>query len=202
MAPDATAPASCQTCKATGILFSCIQCNNFSFCDECWPKWVLHLPGSVGWDSRPHEKSNAAVVQRLRQILEPSRTDIEHESELQNDDDTTWFGIGRDGLGQSVFEDHGRFASLMSESYNREMDTRYPQLVSYIGQTGAGKSTIIKMLIDRLDLRSPLNNQKFPSPVTSSSNDRVLETLHSSGCGLQMIVFRKLLDCSSCFSAQ
>lgn len=41
---------------------------------------------------------------------------------------------------------------------------------------GAGKSTVIKMLIDRLELRSPLNGQKFPSPVTSSSNDRVPTT--------------------------
>lgn len=138
MAPDgSSARDCCQTCGATGKkLFSCIQCNNYSFCDDCWSTWVLHAPGAVGWDGRPHEKSNAAVVQRLRQILEPSRTDIEHESELQSDDDTTWFGIGRDALGQPIFEDHGRFASLMSESQTPDLDTRHPQLVSFIGQTG------------------------------------------------------------------
>lgn len=39
---------------------------------------------------------------------------------------------------------------------------------------GAGKSTLIKMLIDRLDKNE--GSSKFPSPVTSSNNDRVPTT--------------------------
>ncbi|KAI1208514.1 uncharacterized protein F4807DRAFT_452194 [Annulohypoxylon truncatum] len=168
---------ACFICKISNKrTYSCIQCNNLSFCNDCWSQWVLHLPGTVGYDNRPHEKAIAQVVQRLRQILEPSRNEIEHEQELLSDDDTTWFGVGRDSAGRPVFQDHGRFANLMSESQTQDPGNRYPQLVSFIGQTGAGKSTLIKMLIDRLDMR--LNDQRtpFPSPVTSSNNDRVPTT--------------------------
>ncbi|KAI0888236.1 uncharacterized protein GGS22DRAFT_95044 [Annulohypoxylon maeteangense] len=174
-----TGPPSnaCFTCKSTGKqTYSCIQCNNLSFCNDCWSQWVLHLPGAVGYDNRPHEKANAQVVQRLRQILEPSKNENDHEQELQSDDDTTWFGVGRDSANQPVFQDHGRFANLMSESQTQDLGNRYPQLVSFIGQTGAGKSTLIKMLIDRLDMRLNDQRTRFPSPVTSSSNDRVPTT--------------------------
>jgi len=150
MAPDA-GRAPCQTCKATDkTTFSCIQCNNLSFCDECWSKWILHADGAVGWDSRPHEKSNPQVVQRLRQILEPSRTEGEHENELLGDEDTTWFGVGRDSTNQPVFQDHGRFATLMSESQTRDVGQRWPQLVSFIGQTGMLNSPSLFNVYQRL----------------------------------------------------
>ncbi|KAI1446662.1 FabD/lysophospholipase-like protein [Annulohypoxylon stygium] len=168
--------AACFTCKsANKKLYSCIQCNNFSFCNDCWSKWPLHVPGSVGFDGRPHEKAIAKVVETLRSILEPSRNDHQHDEDLLNDDDTTWFGVGRGSADQPVFQDHGRFANLMSESQTEDVGSRYPRLVSFIGQTGAGKSTLIKMLIDRLGMRLD-QGSRFPSPVTSSSNDRVPTT--------------------------
>lgn len=40
---------ACQTCGATEKAFTCVQCNDMLFCDACWGKWVLHLPGSTGW---------------------------------------------------------------------------------------------------------------------------------------------------------
>ncbi|KAI3316635.1 FabD/lysophospholipase-like protein [Xylariaceae sp. AK1471] len=169
--------AACHTCKCDNKqTYSCIQCNNLSFCSDCWSRWVLHQPGAVGYDGRPHEKANAQVVQRLRQILDPTRNENDHENELQLDDDTTWFGVGRDSSNQAIFQDYGRFATLMSESQTPELGNRYPQLVSFIGQTGAGKSTLIKMLIDRLDMTLLDRDSPFPSPVTSSSNDRVPTT--------------------------
>ncbi|KAK5631117.1 hypothetical protein RRF57_006832 [Xylaria bambusicola] len=87
----------CQTCATVDeITFTCIQCNNLAFCDTCWSKWILHIPGAVGWNGKPHEKADPLVVGRLRQILEPVRTEEEHEAELLEDQDTTWFGYGRD----------------------------------------------------------------------------------------------------------
>lgn len=76
------------------------------------------------------------MVHRLRQILEPTRTEAEHEAELQEDEDTTWFGFGRDPTGQPVLHDYGRFAAIMGETFTEDAGERYPQLVSFIGETG------------------------------------------------------------------
>ncbi|KAI0122402.1 FabD/lysophospholipase-like protein [Daldinia grandis] len=166
----------CQTCGTNAEkTFTCIQCNNFAFCDVCWPKWFLHTPGAVGWNGKPHEKADPLVVHRLRQILEPIRTEAEHESELLEDRDTTWFGFGRDAFGCPLFHDYGRFAAIMSETVTDETVDRYPQLTTFIGETGAGKSTLIKLLIDRHDLAAP-EGSNYYAPVTSSSHDRISTT--------------------------
>ncbi|KAI2470767.1 FabD/lysophospholipase-like protein [Annulohypoxylon bovei var. microspora] len=166
----------CQTCGTNAEkTFTCIQCNNLAFCDACWPKWVLHTPGAVGWNGKPHEKADPLVLHRLRQILEPTRTEEEHESELLEDRDTTWFGFGRDASGHPLFCDYGRFAAIMSETVTDETAERYPQLATFIGETGVGKSTLIKLLIDHHDLTAP-EGSNYYAPVTSSSHDRISTT--------------------------
>ncbi|KAJ2975876.1 hypothetical protein NUW58_g8238 [Xylaria curta] len=127
------------------------------------------------WNGKPHEKADPLVVDRLRQILEPSRTEEEHEAELLEDQDTTWFGYGRDASNHPQLYDYGRFAAILSETRTEETSERYPQLASFIGETGAGKSTLIKLLIDRQDLTSP-QGSKYYSPVTSSNQDRIATT--------------------------
>ncbi|KAI1342705.1 hypothetical protein F5Y15DRAFT_373717 [Xylariaceae sp. FL0016] len=178
MSAETATSAPCQTCATrTKKTFSCIQCNNLAFCDTCWPKWILHQPGAVGWNGKPHEKADPAVVNRLRQILEPARSEAEHESELLEDQDTTWFGFGRDATGHPLLHDYGRFAAIMGETVTEDKDNqeRYPQLASFIGETGAGKSTLIKLLIDRQDLTSS-EESRYYSPVTSSNKDRISTT--------------------------
>ncbi|OTA77343.1 hypothetical protein M434DRAFT_402358 [Hypoxylon sp. CO27-5] len=166
----------CQTCSTASVkIFTCIQCNSLAFCDPCWSKWVLHLPGAVGWGGKPHEKADLVVIQRLRQIFEPLRTGTDHEVELARDRETTWFGFGRDSSGHPIFQDYGRLAAIMSESHVVGTTDRYPQLVSFIGEAGAGKSTLIKLLMDRQDLHSP-ETSNYHTPVTSSSNDYIPTT--------------------------
>lgn len=75
-----------------------------------------------------------------------------------------------------MFRDHGRFADLATSSHqhlfkhrgtlagSRQLDTNcVPNLVSFVGQTGAGKSTLIKMLVHFNQWSG--QNEKFPSPV-------------------------------------
>lgn len=56
------------------------------------------------------------------------------------DESTTWFGIIREQGELPVFQDSGRYADLMSDTGPQgnleNHDTRYPGLVSFVGQTG------------------------------------------------------------------
>ncbi|KAJ2904255.1 putative patatin-like serine protein [Zalerion maritima] len=172
-------PQQCFECNSkTQPLYICVICNNLLFCDGCWPVWVLHGTGAAGNGAKPHEKMNPRVVERVKKILEPELTELEHEKDLSLEEDTTWFGVTRDEANQPVFQDYGRFATLMTEGQSIKSGQKYPQLVSFIGETGAGKSTIVKMLIDRqLDaITDPESRKRFPSPVTSSNNDRLPTT--------------------------
>ncbi|KAL9012189.1 MAG: hypothetical protein Q9180_009121, partial [Flavoplaca navasiana] len=94
-----------------------------------------HKPRKRGADGYGHERIDKLVVERYRSILEPSSNAEVQEILHQEDEDTTWIGIGRDNADEPVFEDYGRFAALMQDSLSRPGAVRHPQLVSFIGQT-------------------------------------------------------------------
>lgn len=97
---------TCHICGKPGTkLFTCIQCNNLSFHDACWSKWILHKDGAVGFDRRPHEKADLEVIGRLRRTLDASATDEEKNQELRDDEETTWFGVAQDKDNRQVFQD-------------------------------------------------------------------------------------------------
>lgn len=115
--------------------YFCVHCDS-NFCDGCWRAQVQHRPGKRGPDGLPHEKTDLRVVSRLRNILEPSLDPHAQRALHRVDEDTTWFGIGRNGSNDPVFQDYGRYATIMADSLPSERLSRYPQLVSFIGQTG------------------------------------------------------------------
>ena len=114
----------------------CIHCSGSIYCDECWNNQVPHGPGKVYTDGLPHEKVDKQIYERLKAILQPSE-DTHVLSQLHiEDEDTTWFGIEKDGSGAPIFQDCGRYAALMAETKQPNSGVRYPQLVSFVGQTG------------------------------------------------------------------
>lgn len=72
-----------------------------------------------------------------------------------------------------VFQNYGRYQTIMSNSLTDGIGQRYPQLVSFIGQTGAGKSTLVKMLIDHQRVSRSLSAENFESPVASAVDSNV-----------------------------
>lgn len=157
----------------------CNVCNE-TFCSVCWDKERAHRTGAVTTDGVPHEKTDRLVAQKIHFVLDAG--DSERQAQLHKEDDaTTWFGVcgfsvGKDQTDDVFFEDFGRYASIIAEGVavakpqaNRRRDPRYPGLVSFVGVTGAGKSTLIKMLIE---LQSQ-QEQHFESPVVGAANEHL-----------------------------
>jgi energy-coupling factor transporter ATP-binding protein EcfA2 len=112
------------------------------------------------------------VLERYRAILNPD-PDPERQEELHLQDcDTTWIGIDQED-NVPVFQNYGRYQTIMADSLTKEVGTRYPQIVSFIGQTGAGKSTVVKMLIDHQRALRKSSVRSFDSPVVSSLDSNV-----------------------------
>lgn len=112
-------------------------------------------------------------MRRLEGILTPSRDPARVQKLHEEDERTKWFGVARDDAGETVFEDYGRYAALASDTAQMAgTEHRYPQLVSFVGVTNAGKSTIVKMLVQRRATRRDKSfDEAFPSPVVGSVLD-------------------------------
>ncbi|CAN9415920.1 unnamed protein product [Alternaria alternata] len=64
-------------------------------------------------------------------------------------------------------QDFDTFKQLIKNSPNPDQ-IRYPRLVSFIGETSAGKSTLIKMLIEYDQAKYEANKSMFKAPVSGS----------------------------------
>ncbi len=190
----------CCECNRLVKTWVCVQCNNEAFCDTCWGLERPHRPGAVGHDLRPHEKVDEEVVARLKRIFGTSRSEQEQELLHESDINTTWFGVTRGANpAQPVLYSSSRLQDIIARGQTGEFPERFPHLVSFVGQTGedpasphlapcfimltlsatgAGKSTVIKMLIDREQTVSQRHDpdESFPGPVTGRVDDMVPTT--------------------------
>ena len=169
-------PHPCEECKRIDIPTSfCVNCDS-NFCDECWSNERPHKQGKIGPDGLPHEKADPVIVNRLKETFTPPDNPETQEKMHMDDEDTTWFGIAKDASNIPVFQDYGRYATLMANSATGE-SVRYPQLVSFIGQTGAGKSTVVKMLIEQWrGYDNATSAGLFPTPIPGSVRNENVPT--------------------------
>ncbi|KAI9849895.1 MAG: hypothetical protein M1837_000109 [Sclerophora amabilis] len=173
--PGADTSGRCEgACGGSGTpTWYCVLCDS-TLCDRCWDAERPHLKNKRGPDGLPHEKTFQSIARRLQDILEPSSDPSEQKQLHQSDEDTTWFGVARDSANLPILQDYGRYATIMQESLSPEWNERYPNLVSSVGLTGDGKSTLIKMLVDREERKlGSADTSESPSPVAGSVNDNV-----------------------------
>jgi energy-coupling factor transporter ATP-binding protein EcfA2 len=95
----------------------------------------------------------------------------------------TSLGINRPADTEDLtIQDYGRYNLLMESTQAGQQarishpsgvsgsrDSRNPSLVSFVGQTGAGKSTLIKLLID-LNVKE---GENYPTPVVGATGSEV-----------------------------
>jgi hypothetical protein len=140
--PKSTRRCESGTCGTPALSLSfCASCDSF-YCSTCWLLQGQHRPGKVGLDGLPHEKTDVEVVKNLKAILEPPSNPEALRKLHRQDEASTWFGVVRSesihpvtGKFLPEFKDFGRYATLMAESRPPNGAARYPQLVSFIGQT-------------------------------------------------------------------
>lgn len=86
------------------------------------------------------------------------------------DENTKWFGVRHGHDGQLVLEDFGRYTSVFATepAVLSHRHRQYPQLVSFIGSTNAGKSSLVRALIARAGSYGDGSMPEFSSPVVGS----------------------------------
>lgn len=147
-------PCEDDSCRDNGRLtLYCEKCE-CSFCDTCWDKQTPHKPKKRGLVGHAHEKIDRLVVERYQDIFEPPSSIDEQDALKKDEEDATWFGIGHNRAGDPVFEDYGRYTTLMAESLLPILKVRYPHLVSFIGQTGTSSQLCLLFLTFLTNTRS------------------------------------------------
>lgn len=176
----------CDCCQQVGTQRSFCNVCLCKFCDACWDTQAPHRNKRRTATDIPHEKTGANIARKVKNVLKPSMTDKDHENLHSDDMQTAWFGVFREGEELPLSRDYGRYQELMainsslrSASVTSPMDANditYPSLVSFVGQTGAGKSSLIKLIVDL----SNDQGKEFPTPVVGavSSNLPTSEDVH------------------------
>lgn len=125
-----------ECCKNDAPNYFCIDCGS-TYCEICWLKVRAHAPGKVNRDGIPHEKCNKRNVERLKEIFTPASDPDDRRQLHETDAETTWFGVTRNVVTNSAsLYDYGRYCTIMRNSSTSEYPERWPQLVSFVGQTG------------------------------------------------------------------
>ncbi|KAM0714544.1 hypothetical protein Q7P37_009840 [Cladosporium fusiforme] len=150
------------------------RCTDTLLRSDCWPRQMLHRLEKKGLDNMPHEPVDPNLVPILKSALNPG-SGRDTPAELhENDRRAKWFDIGRDVLGRPVFEDYGCYSSLFASASaaTGHEGRMFPQLVSFIGVTNAGKSTLIKLLVSLSQHGKVANDEGgFPSPAVGNAAD-------------------------------
>lgn len=161
----------CEQCDTGGIpLWYCGICT-IILCDDCWDGQLVHRKAR-GRPGAPHEKTPLDVAEKVGKVLTPPDDESGREQRHRADELTAWFGecptphssapntnndktIGIERLhdsGPLFLQEYSRMLDLLSEwranPNPSACDRMTPSLVSFVGQTGAGKSSLVKLLID------------------------------------------------------
>jgi energy-coupling factor transporter ATP-binding protein EcfA2 len=151
---DCPTPISARAvCKQCGI-----ERNSVSFCPVCainyceyhWRNQPLHQQPQENQRSMhgvPHERTDPELVERILSIIEPTASEQEQQQMHLEDENTSWFGVLADSAGDLYFHDWGRYEEFFAQSRAGSKNVQFPGLISFVGPTGAGKSTIVKALV-------------------------------------------------------
>lgn len=132
----------CDVCASLGEeRFYCGVCGDI-FCNICWIQERAHRKAKEPVHGTPHEKLHYLKAEKIKTSLRQSAKLTDTRGMHDADESSLWFGVSLDPTDNvtPILEDTGRFAMLLAQTSAGDHKPRYPGLVSFIGQTGAGKS--------------------------------------------------------------
>ncbi len=166
--------AWCQRCKANQQFVSFCPACAYHYCERHWEEQPLHDEGQRSMHGVPHEKTDPNLVRRILSIIDPPHDDHKQAQLHFEDEQTKWFGVLPDETGQLQFHDWGRYEEFLRQSRRVIKTLQHPSLISFVGPTGAGKSTIVKALIQDFD--SSEGVQQLQTPVVGLAKHQAIPT--------------------------
>lgn len=152
-------------CKQCGILRDrvsfCPVCA-INYCEDHWNSQPLHEQPQRSMHGVPHERTDPDLVVKILSIIEPTTNEEEQQQMHLDDDNTSWFGVSADSAGELYFHDWGRYEEFLAQSRAGGRDVQFPGLISFVGPTGAGKSTIVKALVKLFENEHKLGIAQAP----------------------------------------
>lgn len=90
--PDVMYSIVCESCGHGGRdVYFCNVCS-LTLCSRCWDAQMPHRKNKVGPGGIPHEKTQAAVAEKVRNALMPPVDERVREQLYAADEVTAWFG--------------------------------------------------------------------------------------------------------------
>lgn len=141
----------CTHCRQEGsvpTLCVCAGCGGRTFHKTCWENWVLHeADDGLEKCKEPTEFSEFVWIKHLLYSnISPEEQATLHRGDVWS----TWFGVPHQQDDPKLYV-YPRLQVLVGEANGiRDEDKdleQYPSLISFFGDTGGGKSTIIRALI-------------------------------------------------------
>jgi len=120
-------------------IFWCSSCK-LSLCGKCWLAQTAHKKGRAG-----HEKISQQTLHMLQSIMNPTKSKPHDHLAAY---DSKWFGVNIDQEKNDITLDittRYRKLAMMNASFGQT--SQFPALISFVGETGAGKSSLVNALI-------------------------------------------------------